>query len=275
MGVWIIGLLLGNGPGRLVGGRLGRHLGCYLVALTIVGMVWPEGGTGFGGRDETGRPVGEIRRDVQACLKRAKGADAEWSDPDVVCDLCWLHREIVSDPRFSSHRQLQSLRAQLAYRLTQIETQLTRSLARRDRVLGSAGRTAAGNEARERGLERDPFADGSDEEAPDASAGGDREGGDREWDEALGAAVAEWSAISGGPTQLMGYLGGNRAPPWDYAEDLVDLIQTTIAPDHWRSNGGEGRIFYYRPSRILVISASSRVHDDVTDLLRQLRFLSR
>ena len=98
---------------------------------------------------------------------------------------------------------------------------------------------------------------------------------DRDWDAALGQAVAEWSAISGGPSQLVGYLGGNRAPPWDYAEDLIDLIQTTISPDHWRAAGGEGRIHYYRPSRILVISASSRVQDDLTDLLRRLRWLSR
>jgi hypothetical protein len=29
------------------------------------------------------------------------------------------------------------------------------------------------------------------------------------------------------------------------AQDLIDLIQTTIAPDTWAINGGKGTIFYY------------------------------
>jgi|GEM_PF-1530494 len=44
------------------------------------------------------------------------------------------------------------------------------------------------------------------------------------------------------------------------AAELIDLIRTTIRPDHWDINGGPGSIGYYAPFHALVVTASSEVH---------------
>jgi hypothetical protein len=47
----------------------------------------------------------------------------------------------------------------------------------------------------------------------------------------------------------------------DSGQELVDLIQTTIAPDSWDVNGGPGSIVYYQPLRVLVVRQTDRVHE--------------
>lgn len=72
--------------------------------------------------------------------------------------------------------------------------------------------------------------------------------------------------------RLWNYVGGNSAGPFcDHGPELVRLIESTINPDFWRVNGGNGVIHYYQPLRILVVSGTSQVHDDLTGLLRTLR----
>lgn len=75
-------------------------------------------------------------------------------------------------------------------------------------------------------------------------------GGGQPW----GAGVGQ-----GGPAQA------------DAGNDLADLIQKTIAPSTWNVNGGPGAIYYWSPGRSLVISASQDVHDQLGNLLDQLR----
>ncbi|MCC6125309.1 MAG: hypothetical protein IT426_10130 [Pirellulales bacterium] len=73
------------------------------------------------------------------------------------------------------------------------------------------------------------------------------------------------------PAQRGGF-GGNPAnnfPP-DAGEDLVALIQKTIAPASWDINGGPGSIYYWRPGRALVIRASEDVHEQIGGVLGQL-----
>ena len=57
--------------------------------------------------------------------------------------------------------------------------------------------------------------------------------------------------------------------------DLVDLIQTTIAPTTWQRNGGPGSIYYWRPGRAIAVSANQDVHDQVGNLLEQMDRLGR
>jgi hypothetical protein len=63
--------------------------------------------------------------------------------------------------------------------------------------------------------------------------------------------------------------GGAQAP--DDGEALVDLIQRTIAPQTWDVNGGPGVIRYYANGQALVIRQTSDVHDNLVDVLGQLR----
>ena len=55
------------------------------------------------------------------------------------------------------------------------------------------------------------------------------------------------------------------------AAELVELIQTTIAPETWDVNGGEGSIVYYAPLQCLVIRQTSEVHHQVGGVVRGLR----
>lgn len=55
------------------------------------------------------------------------------------------------------------------------------------------------------------------------------------------------------------------------AQQLINLIVTTIAPDSWKQNGGKGSISFYARNPALVIRQTSEVHGDMTDLLRALR----
>ena len=63
------------------------------------------------------------------------------------------------------------------------------------------------------------------------------------------------------------------APPFtgDYGPDLVDLIETVIAPSTWERNGGPGSIYYYRPLRVLVIRQTGEVHGQIGGTIDALR----
>lgn len=62
------------------------------------------------------------------------------------------------------------------------------------------------------------------------------------------------------------------APQADYGEELVELIQKVIAPDTWDVVGGRGVIRYWAPGAALVVTQSGDVHDQLRDLLRDLRW---
>ncbi|NLS92880.1 MAG: hypothetical protein GXX96_12065 [Planctomycetaceae bacterium] len=64
---------------------------------------------------------------------------------------------------------------------------------------------------------------------------------------------------------------GGMQPSDDYGQHLVDLIQKTIAPSSWDVSGGLGTIYYWRPGRALVVRQTDEVHDNMGDLLGQLR----
>ncbi len=56
-------------------------------------------------------------------------------------------------------------------------------------------------------------------------------------------------------------------------QSLIDLIQTTVAPDTWEALGGPSTMREYAQNLSLVISTTSDVHDQIADLLESLRAL--
>lgn len=72
-----------------------------------------------------------------------------------------------------------------------------------------------------------------------------------------------------------GGMMGGMAGAGDNGEQLVELIQQTIAPATWDVNGGAGSIYYWRPGHALVIRNHGEVHDRVGGLLEQLNRLGR
>ncbi len=63
---------------------------------------------------------------------------------------------------------------------------------------------------------------------------------------------------------------GRPAGPRDAGQDLVDLIESVIAPKSWDRMGGPGTIRYWPPGHALVARASGDVHDRLADLIDQL-----
>ena len=61
----------------------------------------------------------------------------------------------------------------------------------------------------------------------------------------------------------------------DHGEELVNLIQTILHPDFWQENGGSMTTYYYQPLRILVVRATTTVHEDLEHFLERLRGMSR
>ncbi|MBW3539390.1 MAG: hypothetical protein KY476_03900 [Planctomycetes bacterium] len=69
----------------------------------------------------------------------------------------------------------------------------------------------------------------------------------------------------GDPPHLSG--GGELAR----ANDLIALIQKTIAPESWDVNGGRGSMSYFSLLKVLVVRQTGEVHHQLGDGLGQLR----
>ena len=52
---------------------------------------------------------------------------------------------------------------------------------------------------------------------------------------------------------------------------LVELIERVIAPQFWEARGGPGAVYYFATRRVLVVRATSDVHEQIKDLLTALR----
>lgn len=74
------------------------------------------------------------------------------------------------------------------------------------------------------------------------------------------------SLFGGGPAGMGGGIQADFDP-------LMDLIERTIAPDSWEELGGAGRMQEFESNLSLVIYQSQEVHEQIQDLLDQLRRL--
>jgi hypothetical protein len=207
--------------------------------------------------------IGDYRKDLKAFVKRCKTDDPMLRIGAIV-DLCMLHDQIVNDPRFDNNHQLKGFRAVAADRLKKCRKQIELEIKRFERKHGPTVSKSEG--------QTEPM-------SPDGSQGKYLEDKLIELHQ-LKFAMEDMhclTQISGGPISLWNHTGSAHGPNGvcDYGPDLVRLIETTINSDFWRRNGGTGIIEYYQPLRILVVSASSQVHEQMTDLLETLRYNGR
>jgi hypothetical protein len=79
---------------------------------------------------------------------------------------------------------------------------------------------------------------------------------------AAGVGVIGGVAVGGGNAQQL-------AP--DFGPDLVNLIHAVVSPRTWDVNGGPGSVVYYRNLRALVVRAPSEIHEQIGDVLGQMR----
>lgn len=84
-------------------------------------------------------------------------------------------------------------------------------------------------------------------------------------------------AASGGPLPVpegtkVVWTKGSSQSLFEYygaANEVMELITSSISPDAWTDNGGSGSISIFRG--LLIISQTEDVHSDVESLLRQIR----
>ena len=73
-----------------------------------------------------------------------------------------------------------------------------------------------------------------------------------------------------GAARQGGALGGGAADD-DDGDELVELIETVIAPDSWDVNGGPGSIYYWKNWRVLIVRQTDEVHENLGGAIEQLR----
>lgn len=57
----------------------------------------------------------------------------------------------------------------------------------------------------------------------------------------------------------------------DASQELIDVIQQTIAPQTWDINGGEGVAIFFAPKGALIVRQTEEVHHGLVDVAAQLR----
>lgn len=189
------------------------------------------------------RPVGQMRKDMRAFSKNAKSKDSFVRRAAMV-DLCVLHWEVATDPRYEESEQLKSIRVVAKKRLQQFVDGEKKSQKKTQATLASSSSASRYKHRLERKIVDSHSTSTSD----------------------------LMDSLIGGPSLTSGYLGGNLAPPFDHSEELIALIESTITPGVWKNTGtGEATIHYYQPSLALVVTASQQTQDRILSLLYKLR----
>lgn len=202
--------------------------------------------------------------DIKAFTARVRGADDDQKRIDALIDLSQLYLQIISDKRFSNSETLQGYRRRIASRLRGENKKLTRNIDK--------GSTAPDERMMVNAVSRSMVDRQSNLLAH--AAGG------------MGPALYYSSGLNGVSGHF--YSQSNRSPNSmndlkgaqpgraggqleDNGRELVNLIETILHPDFWQINGGVGTVYYYQPLRILVVRATTTVHEDLTHFLRRLR----
>jgi hypothetical protein len=72
-----------------------------------------------------------------------------------------------------------------------------------------------------------------------------------------------------GANAFAGAMGGQAVS--DHGPELVELIESVIAPNTWEKNGGFGSIFYFAPLHVIVVRSTGEVHGNVGNVIGNLR----
>lgn len=176
-------------------------------------------------------------------------------------DMCGLYLRIVGDSRFARSSDLQGYRGRIARRLQTA----AKELKKQAEILASERPDSlAGVKANEAG-------------SPEALFSRDFSTAvmDTHWQLAAGfcGGAGSFSFHANGLHGSSGYFfrGMNAGEPADNGPELVALIEAILHPDFWASGGGSGVLHYYRPFRVLVVRATTEVHEDLTMFLNALR----
>lgn len=206
----------------------------------------------YGERSNGERSITDIRSDLRSGLRtEAIAKDGTSAQHEAIGTLIKLHREMVRHSTFEGGFALKESRALLQNRLVRIERDI------RKRFDSPRKKTAMPKKSKAPAhlvIGAPPVL--AQQVVPiggQAGLGGNGQGGAGQFNGGGGA----------------GQGAGGRLP--DFGPDLADLIQQVIDPDFWDVNGGPGTIVYFQPLKALVISATAEVHENLADVLGQLR----
>lgn len=202
--------------------------------------------------DEELSPLYVLSRDTSAAMRREAVAEDFAERAQAIQGLCELHRTLLTDPRYERVDLLKDLRGRVYSRLRRAQAELKRELPDRESARGSERRDSEMLAAAQKAAEHD--------QAALAAA------------DSLAGSLAVLDAAVGGPNSLVGH--GGRAVP-DHGQALVDLIERTINPAFWDTNGGPGAIVYFQPLQCLVVRASGEVHERLGGVVGGLRAAGR
>ncbi|HEX5104919.1 MAG TPA: hypothetical protein VFV87_13960 [Pirellulaceae bacterium] len=210
--------------------------------LLVLAAACGAEGAESGARGEL-RGLHEYHNQISDLFKREVQAKEPGTRAVVIHEMCDLHREIVSDERFTTSDKLKEYRGKLWSRLSKIKTELKQQLAREAKT-------------NKQPLEDVALLESAD---PAAVAAAD----------SLASSLSLLDQTQGGPGYLLGY--GGRAQIDANGQSLIELIERTINPAFWDVVGGPGTIMYYAPLQCLVVRATSEIHGNVGRLADDLR----
>jgi len=188
----------------------------------------------------------EMRNAISAALVAEATAKTPSSRVVAVRELSQLYREVLRDTLLAQDERLR-LKAKLWARLTKIKKEIERKQA-------YARRNARSSRVKSDAAQLEDNAN-----------------------DQIAALISSQFALAGraigGPTAVVGQASGayGGMSRQDYGEELVELIQSTIAPDTWDVNGGPGSIRYFANLQVLVVRQMGNVHGEVAPLLDGLR----
>jgi hypothetical protein len=69
------------------------------------------------------------------------------------------------------------------------------------------------------------------------------------------------------------YYGGfaSDGGEWNDFDTLIDLITSTVQPDAWTDNGGQGSISGFPRGALLVVGQTEDIHEELQELLKNMR----
>lgn len=202
-----------------------------------------------------------LRQEASRLLTAQATANSAEQKSRTVEALCDLYVAMRADERYGESEMMQQDAAKIRRRLLNIarankSTLRRKKVAKPDRLSETIDRTIADALAKKK--DHEPVkGDASDSRSDSSSSGSSSSGSSSSGDFQLASKSAAAPA---------GFAPGMMDDGWQ----LVELIERTVQPDFWDKQGGPGSIGYFAMRRVLVVRATSDVHQQIKVLLRKL-----
>ena len=192
-------------------------------------------------------PITLLRGETREMLQKEAVLKAGDKKDQALTALCDLYVVLRQDQRYSDSEMLQQDAAKIRRRLISSAKQSSARLKRND-VPRPAGLAKKVDLAIKSAI--------AEAEKTEELAGSSND--------------SDGSAKTLSPETKTNRAGNAGAAGFDTGWELVELMQRVVSPDFWEPNGGPGVIYYFAMRRVLVVRATSDVHEQVRDLLKSL-----